>query len=131
MKLAILDDYQRVALKSAGWDRLKKKQVEISVFHEAFDSVDDAAKKLIDTYALRVDIKLRDEVQERARKLDVASYMGLVMPKLEPVIDREGKITDVQVSYPQDFAKQMLEYSEFTRREQTKSADGRKGRNTP
>ncbi len=46
MKLAILDDYQRVALKSADWDRLKKKDVEISVFHEAFASVDDAAKKL-------------------------------------------------------------------------------------
>ncbi len=46
MKLAILDDYQRVALKSADWDRLKKKDVEISVFHEAFTSADDAAKKL-------------------------------------------------------------------------------------
>ena len=46
MKLAILDDYQRVALKSADWDRLKKKDVEISVFHEAFSSADDAAKKL-------------------------------------------------------------------------------------
>jgi len=46
MKLAILDDYQRVALKSADWDRLKENKVEISVFHEAFSSVDDAAKKL-------------------------------------------------------------------------------------
>jgi len=46
MKLAILDDYQRLALKSAGWDRLKKQKVEITVFHEAFSSVDDAAKKL-------------------------------------------------------------------------------------
>jgi phosphoglycerate dehydrogenase-like enzyme len=46
VKLAILDDYQRLALKSADWDRLKKKQVEISVFHEPFSSVDDAASKL-------------------------------------------------------------------------------------
>lgn len=46
MKLAILDDYQRVALKSADWDRLRKKGVEISVFHDAFTSADDAAKKL-------------------------------------------------------------------------------------
>jgi phosphoglycerate dehydrogenase-like enzyme len=46
MRLAILDDYQRVALKSADWDRLKQKKVEVSVFHEAFSSVDDAAKKL-------------------------------------------------------------------------------------
>jgi phosphoglycerate dehydrogenase-like enzyme len=46
VKLAILDDYQRLALKSADWDRLKKKKVEITVFHEAFSSVDDVAKKL-------------------------------------------------------------------------------------
>jgi D-3-phosphoglycerate dehydrogenase len=44
MKLALLDDYQEVALKSADWKRLKG--VEISAFHEPFSSVDDAAKKL-------------------------------------------------------------------------------------
>src|SRR3989449_4263154 len=43
MKLAILDDYQRVALKSADWDRLN---LEKTVFHEAFNSIDDAARKL-------------------------------------------------------------------------------------
>jgi phosphoglycerate dehydrogenase-like enzyme len=44
MKLAILDDYQRIALSSADWSALKA--VQIQVFHEAFSSVDDAAKKL-------------------------------------------------------------------------------------
>src|SRR4051812_39246967 len=44
MKLAILDDYQKLALQSADWGRLKG--VEVSVFHEAFSSVDDAAGKL-------------------------------------------------------------------------------------
>ena len=44
MKLAILDDYQRVALKSADWNRLKN--VEITVFNDAFGSVDEAAEKL-------------------------------------------------------------------------------------
>ena len=43
MKLAILDDYQRVALQSADW---KKLNVDIHVFHEAFRSVEDAAQKL-------------------------------------------------------------------------------------
>jgi D-3-phosphoglycerate dehydrogenase len=45
-KLALLDDYQKVALRMADWDRLKKRGVEITVFHEPFKSVDDAAKKL-------------------------------------------------------------------------------------
>jgi D-3-phosphoglycerate dehydrogenase len=44
LKLAILDDYQRVALESADWSRLNG--VEVSVFHEAFSSLDDAAAKL-------------------------------------------------------------------------------------
>jgi phosphoglycerate dehydrogenase-like enzyme len=44
MKLAILDDYQRVAMKSADWSKLK--DVDVTVFHEAFSSVDDAANKL-------------------------------------------------------------------------------------
>jgi len=44
MKLAVLDDYQRVALKSADWKSLKG--VEVTVFHEPFTSVEDAAAKL-------------------------------------------------------------------------------------
>ena len=44
MKLAILDDYQRLALGYADWKSLKG--VEISVFHEAFASLEDAAAKL-------------------------------------------------------------------------------------
>jgi D-3-phosphoglycerate dehydrogenase len=46
MKLAILDDYQRVALASADWGRLERRGVEITIFHEAFASVDDAVRQL-------------------------------------------------------------------------------------
>ena len=46
LKLAILDDYQKLALKSADWERLRRRGVEISVFHEAFASRDDAAARL-------------------------------------------------------------------------------------
>jgi D-3-phosphoglycerate dehydrogenase len=46
LKLALLDDYQKVALRMADWERLKKRGVEITVFHDAFASVDEAAQKL-------------------------------------------------------------------------------------
>jgi len=46
MKLAIVDDYQRLALRVADWDRLRKRGVEITVFEQAFASADDAAAKL-------------------------------------------------------------------------------------
>jgi D-3-phosphoglycerate dehydrogenase len=46
VKLAILDDYQRLALASADWERLRRRGVEITAFHEAFASADEAAAKL-------------------------------------------------------------------------------------
>jgi len=46
-KLALLDDYQKVALRMADWDRLRKRGVEITVFNEPFSSVEDAAAKLV------------------------------------------------------------------------------------
>ena len=46
LKLALLDDYQKVALRMADWDRLRKRGIEITVFHEAFASVEEAAQKL-------------------------------------------------------------------------------------
>lgn len=46
IKLALLDDYQNVALKLGDWDRLRRRGVEITVFHEPFRSVEEAAQKL-------------------------------------------------------------------------------------
>ncbi|HWP82987.1 MAG TPA: peptidase M49 [Bacteroidota bacterium] len=73
------------------------------------------AKKLIDTYGLKIDTGLRDEVLERIKHLDIASYIGYVMPDYEPVKDSNGEIVDVKVSYPQDLMTQMLKYSAFTK----------------
>lgn len=80
-----------------------------------------AAKTLIDTYGFKIDIALRDEVLARMEKLDRAVYTGFVMPKLEPVTDAKGKITDVKVVYSLDLGKQMLEYSKFTKEEKEKA----------
>jgi len=74
-----------------------------------------AAKQLFETYGVHFDPKLRDEVVGRVDKLHLPSYTGFVMPKLEPVTNAAGEITDVTVSYPLDFTRQMLEYSAATR----------------
>ena len=74
-----------------------------------------AAKKLFETYGIHFDSKLRDQVIARVEKLNLPSYSGFVMPKLTPVTDAGGKVTDVTISYPQDFTAQMLEYAEATR----------------
>ncbi len=70
-----------------------------------------AAAKLFDTYGIHFDPKLRDEVVKRVDALKLPSYTGFVMPKLTPVTNASGAITDVTISYPQDLTTQMLEYS--------------------
>jgi dipeptidyl-peptidase-3 len=54
-------------------------------------------------------------VVARVDHLRLPSYTGFVMPKLEAATDPSGAITDVAISYPLDFASQMLEYSAATR----------------
>ena len=70
-----------------------------------------AARALFETYGIRFDPALRDEVLERVALVDLPSYTGFVMPKLEAVTAADGSIADVVISYPQDFTQQMLEYS--------------------
>ncbi len=70
-----------------------------------------AAAALFDTYGVHFDPKVRDEVVKRVDALNLPSYTGFVMPKLTPVTDANGKITDVTISYPMDLTTQMLEWS--------------------
>ena len=71
----------------------------------------DAARTLFESYGIHFDPALRDEVVHRVSQVNVPSYTGFVMPKLEPVVDSSGEILDVLITYPQDFTQQMLEYS--------------------
>ncbi len=70
-----------------------------------------AAKELFETYGVHFDPDMRDEVVARVDHLKLSSYTGFVMPKLEPVTDAGGAITDVRISYPLDLTTQMLEFS--------------------
>jgi dipeptidyl-peptidase-3 len=75
----------------------------------------DAARALFDTYGVHFDASLRDEVVQRVDRLNLPSYTGFVMPKLEAITGPGGDITDVRISYPQDLRAQMLDYSAMTR----------------
>ncbi len=70
-----------------------------------------AARQLFETYGVHFDPKLRDEVVARVAAIDMPSYTGFVMPRLEAVRGPGGEIVDVKISYPQDLTRQMLEYS--------------------
>ena len=70
----------------------------------------EAGKKMVETYAVKVDQELHKEVKARYEKLKLAPYSGFINPLLTPV-EKEGKIVDIQVTYPKDFTEQMLYYS--------------------
>jgi len=71
----------------------------------------EAARLLFETYGIRFDPVLRDEVVARVDALGLPSYSGFVQPRLTPVLDADGDIIDVKITYPQDLTEQMLEYS--------------------
>ena len=67
-----------------------------------------AAHELLETYGVHFDPDLRDEVVARVDHLDLPSYTGFVMPRLQPIVDAGGTIIDVSISYPRDLTTQML-----------------------
>ena len=71
----------------------------------------EAARRLVEDYAVKVDPVLHAEVLERYKKLNLAPYKGFVNPQYEAVTDAQGNITDVKVSYSEGYAEQMLRYS--------------------
>ena len=71
----------------------------------------EAARKMVETYAVKVDPALHAEVLQRYEKLNLAPYKGFVNPVYEAVMDEAGNITDVKVTYTEGYAEQMLRYS--------------------
>lgn len=71
-----------------------------------------AASELVENYGVKVDQDLHNEVLSRAAKLNIPPYGGFINPKLAPVTNDAGEITDIKVEYPADFTEQMLEYGE-------------------
>ena len=71
----------------------------------------EAARSLVEHYAVKVDPTLHAEVLARYKKLNLAPYKGFVNPRYEAVTDAQGMITDVKVTYDEGYAEQMLRYS--------------------
>ncbi|HRQ84439.1 MAG TPA: dihydrofolate reductase [Flavobacteriales bacterium] len=69
-----------------------------------------AAHDLVENYGVKVDPALHAEVLKRAEHIKTAPYAGFMQPRLVPVTDANGQITDIKVEYPDDFLGQMLEY---------------------
>ncbi len=71
----------------------------------------EAGRNLVENYGVTVDPALHAEVLERYAALNIEPYAGFVNPRYAPVLEA-GEIVDVNIEYPDDYAGQMLEYSE-------------------
>ena len=71
----------------------------------------EAAKTLVESYAVEVDADLHKEVLERYERLHLAPYKGFINPVMTPVTDSNGEITDINVDYTEGYSEQMLRYS--------------------
>ena len=70
-----------------------------------------AGKELIETYGVKIDPTLHKEILDRNAQFSSAPYGGFINPVLVPLYNDSGEIIDVQISYPNSFANQMLYYS--------------------
>ncbi|UCF69441.1 MAG: peptidase M49, partial [Acidobacteriota bacterium] len=70
----------------------------------------DAAKMLVDEYAIHFDPTLRDEVVARAARAGVPDFYAAVMPRMVPVVGADGVLVDVALGEPESFLDQMLRF---------------------
>ena len=71
----------------------------------------EAAKEMVEKYAVKVNPELHKEILARYKKLNLAPYKGFVNPVYTAVHDAEGNITDVKISFTESFVDQNLRYS--------------------
>lgn len=71
----------------------------------------EAAKRIVEDYAVNIDEKLHEEVLIRYYKLNLAPYKGFINPVLKPRFDKNGEIQDVDIDYTETYDDQMLRYS--------------------
>lgn len=71
----------------------------------------EAARRLVEDYAVKVDPTLHAEVLARYKALNLAPYKGFVNPRYVVETNAEGAITDIKVDYTEGYAEQMLRYS--------------------
>ena len=70
----------------------------------------EAARALVEKYAVKLDAMLHEEILNRYRSLHLAPYKGFVNPVYLPQYDAEGRIVDVKLDYTEGYTEQMLRY---------------------
>ncbi len=111
MKMVKQED--KTFLVITDYSRLRKAFAELLAEIQRIKSEGDyeAAKELVETYAVKIDPVLHSEILERYKKLNLAPYKGFLNPRLTPVSSADGSIIDVNADYSETYWEQMMRYS--------------------
>ena len=77
----------------------------------------EAARKMVETYGVNINPDLHTEILERYKRLNIAPYKGFLNPRMIPVFNAQGditditNITDITLDYSESYDEQMLRYS--------------------
>lgn len=71
----------------------------------------EAGRELVEKYAVKIDPDLHKEVRDRYQALGIEPYGGFVNPEYE-LVEKDGRVVDVKISYPADYVAQMMDYGE-------------------
>ena len=74
----------------------------------------EAIRDLVTEYGTRFNPHWRDQIVRRARAAGLTSNTAFVFPRLGLDMDEAGRIVDVTITYPRDFAVQMLRFSNLS-----------------
>ena len=69
-----------------------------------------AGKALVENYGVTVKPELHKQVRERYYALGIEPYGGFVNPEYQ-LVEKDGKVVDVTISYPANYTEQHLHYS--------------------
>ncbi len=100
-------------VRISDYEKLRSLFAELLIEIQRIKSEGDysAAKEMVETYAVKIDGKLHEEILERYKSLNIPPYKGFINPILSLVKDSKGDIIDVKVDYGESYSSQMLRYS--------------------
>ena len=111
--ISLVKQNGKTYLKIDDYEELRKLFAKLLAEVQRIKSEGDfeAARELVERYAVKVDADLHTEVLERYKRLNLAPYKGFINPQMLPVTDADGKIVDIMLNYAESYAHQMLRYS--------------------
>ena len=109
-----IDGERKTYLKVNDYPRLRQLFATLLAEIQRVKSEGDyeAARMLVERYAVKVDPELHAEVLKRYGRLRIAPYKGFINPWMKPVLDDNGDLRDIVLDYTESYAHQMLRYSE-------------------